>query len=294
VARWVVGLLLAAALATLVFLALAVIGGEPTPKLFAVGDYRGLQLAEAQRSFPAGSDWRIEEDEARRDDSQPGQILAQQPAPGGQLTEGGVLQLTVSQGDELRTVPDLAGLPLDEAAQQLAARGLVLAQPNQEQYSETAPVGTVLDVVENGQQLPKAAHVTLVVSKGPEARAVPSLSGSAEAATATLAGLGLVAGSAEDYSETVPAGQVIGTDPPAGTAVPKGGTVNLVISLGRQPISVPEVVGQSAADASDTLEAAGFVVRTDGAANKPVIATDPAAGSVLYLGDQVIIITQRT
>ena len=36
------------------------------------------------------------------------------------------------------------------------------------------------------------------------------------------------------------------------------------------------------------------MVRTDGAANKPVIATDPAAGTQLHLGDQVIIITQRT
>jgi serine/threonine-protein kinase len=294
VGRWVVGLLFMAALVTLGFLALAVIRGEPTPRLFAVEDYRGRQVAEVQRILPPESGWRIEEDTGRRDDTRPGDVLAQDPAPGGQLTEGGVLRLTVSQGDELRTVPDLTDLTLEEAGRQLAGLGLVLAQPNQEQYSETAPAGQVLDVVEKGQQLPKAGHVTLVVSKGAQPRPVPSLSGTAEASTAALQALGLVVGTAEDYSETVPEGQVIGTDPPPGTEVPKGGTVNLVISLGRRPITVPEVVGQSAADASDTLEAAGLVVRTDGAANKPVIASDPAAGSVLYRGDQVIIITQRT
>jgi serine/threonine-protein kinase len=290
-----VGLLLVAALATLGVLAASVLRGQGTPKLFAVADFRGQQLEKAEASLPAGSDWRIDQVDGRRDDTSPGQVLEQDPAPGGQLEEGGVLHLTVSQGDELRAVPaDLVGLTADEAGKRLAALGLVLAQPSRETWSETAPVGQVVDVVERGQQLPKAAHVTLVVSKGPEPRTVPQVSGTPEAATAALGALGLTAATVQDYSETVPSGQLIGTDPPAGTQVPKGTPVNVVVSVGRRPVPVPDVVGMSASDASDALEAAGLVVRTDGAANKPVIATDPAAGTQLHLGDQVIIITQRT
>jgi serine/threonine-protein kinase len=287
-------LLFLAAVATLGFLGLAVLRGKPTPKLFPVADYRGRQVAEVELAVPPEAAWRLVQQPGRRDDTRPGQVLDQQPAPGGQLAEGDVLHLTVSQGDELRTVPDLSGLTLDQAASQLATRGLVQAQPNREQWSETAPAGQVLDVVEKGQQLPKAAHVTLVVSKGPEPRTVPELSGSPDAALAALQNLGLQPATVEDYSETVASGKLIGTDPPAGTQVPKGGTVNVVVSIGRRPIPVPDVIGRSAPDASDVLEAAGLVVRTDGAANKPVIATDPGAGTTLHRGDQVIIITQRT
>jgi serine/threonine-protein kinase len=292
--RWAVAILLIVALGTLGVLAVSVLRGQGTPQLFPVGDYRGQQLDAVQASLPEGADWRIDRRDARRDDTDPGEVLDQSPPAGGRLEEGGALQLTVSQGDELRTVPDVSGSSVEEAARQLGGLGLVLAQPSRDQWSETAPAGTVLDVVEKGQQLPKAAHVTLVVSKGPEPRTVPQVSGGPDAASAALSALGLTVATVQDYSETVTAGQVIGTDPPAGTQVGKGSPVNVVVSAGRRPVPVPDVVGKSASDASDALEDAGLVVRTDGAANKPVIATDPAAGTQLHLGDQVIIITQRS
>ena len=181
--RWVVAALLVAALVTLGVLAASVLRGQGTPELFPVADFRGRQIDEVQASLPEGSDWQVDRVDGRRDDTRPGEVLDQDPAAGGQLEEGGVLHLTVSQGDELRAVPDLVGLPADEAAKQLAASGLVLAQPSREQWSETAPAGQVIDVVEKGQQLPKAAHVTLVVSKGPEPRTVPAVSGTPEAAS---------------------------------------------------------------------------------------------------------------
>ena len=143
---------------------------------------------------------------------------------------------------------------------------------------------------------PKAAHVTLVVSKGPEPRTVPAGVGLARGGHRRPAGAG--PGRRRPSRTTrrrCPPGQVIGTDPPAGDAGPEGLTGErrrLARAAGRS--RCPTWSGRSAADASDALEAAGLVVRTDGAANRPVIATDPAAGTQLHLGDQVIIITQRT
>jgi len=134
------------------------------------------------------------------------------------------------------------------------------------------------------------------VSQGPAPRPIPDLAGKRpDQATAALQALGLLVASSEDYSDEIPSGAVIGTNPaPGGEPVPKGSTVSLIVSLGPRPIPVADVIGLGAVEASDTLEAQGFVVRTEGAANREVIATDPPAGTSLTRGATVYIITRRT
>ena len=55
-------------------------------------------------------------------------------------------------------------------------------------------------------------------------------------------------------------GNVIGTDPSAGSRVKSDKPVVLIASSGPQQVPVPNVVGQSQAAATTTLKAAGFVV----------------------------------
>ena len=98
-------------------------------------------------------------------------------------------------------MPDVAGLPVDEAAERLAAAGLVLAQPSRERTSEPAPAGTVVDVVEKGKELPGPPGDAGRVA-GSRSAAVPDVSGTPEPATAALQALGLVVAPAEDYSES--------------------------------------------------------------------------------------------
>nr|WP_246298894.1 PASTA domain-containing protein [Nocardioides panaciterrulae] len=57
------------------------------------------------------------------------------------------------------------------------------------------------------------------------------------------------------YSETVPAGHVIDTDPNAGSRVLDGGTVSVVISLGKERYDVPKLKGQTLDQAKAALEA---------------------------------------
>ena len=58
------------------------------------------------------------------------------------------------------------------------------------------------------------------------------------------------------YSETVPAGRVLGADPSAGSRVLDGGTVTLVISLGKERYDVPVTEGLTEDAAQDALQAA--------------------------------------
>ena len=55
------------------------------------------------------------------------------------------------------------------------------------------------------------------------------------------------------YSETVPAGQVMSTDPSAGENVLDGGTVVVVLSLGKERYDVPKLRGLTEDRAQDRL-----------------------------------------
>jgi len=58
------------------------------------------------------------------------------------------------------------------------------------------------------------------------------------------------------YSETVPKGTVVGTEPAAGDPIEDGGTVGLTLSQGKERYPVPAVTGVPRTDAAELLRAA--------------------------------------
>jgi serine/threonine-protein kinase len=82
----------------------------------------------------------------------------------------------------------------------------------------------------------------------------------------------------------VPAGRIVGQDPPPGVILPPASVVQLTTSGGRTPVLVPDVIGFAATQATRVLDAAGLAAATvdsvtDGAdAPGVVVATRPAAG----------------
>ncbi len=61
----------------------------------------------------------------------------------------------------------------------------------------------------------------------------------------------------------MPEGSVISFDPPAGTDLKRDQSVTVVVSSGRAPVKVPDVVGQSPEAATANLEDRGFTVKRD-------------------------------
>jgi eukaryotic-like serine/threonine-protein kinase len=66
----------------------------------------------------------------------------------------------------------------------------------------------------------------------------------------------------QEPSDSVNAGEVIRTDPAAGTPTPLDTKINLFVSTGAQNVSVPGEVGKTFADAKADLENRGFTVTT--------------------------------
>jgi beta-lactam-binding protein with PASTA domain len=100
---------------------------------------------------------------------------------------------------------------------------------------------------------------------------------------------------------TIPRGSVVWQDPPAGTIVPEGTTVQLTLSTVPAMTPVPDVAGLAASQATKVLEAAGFTVAAvDSVATSPaaptpgvVVATRPAAGATREPGAVIGLVVTR-
>jgi len=95
--------------------------------------------------------------------------------------------------------------------------------------------------------------------------AIPDVAGSTiDEATATLVEAELLVSPEviEEFDLELPAGVVKGTDPMAGEEVDKGSEVQLIISLGPNPVSIPAVTGLSVLEVQEQLQAADLVPGT--------------------------------
>jgi serine/threonine-protein kinase len=262
---------------------------------YEVEAYVGTPI-EDLRAEAADRGWILVESSERRDGSRAGDVLEQQPGPDTSLSEGEVLTVVVSEGQLLRAVPIVAGLPQDQASAALEQAQLAVGRITPG-YDEQVPSGSVVSAASPaGSRRETGTPIDLVVSQGPAPRTVPQLVGTKrDDAVAALESLGLVAQVDGEYSEEVDEGVVLSVEPAAGGQVARGATVQVVASLGPPLITVPDVVGLSAAEASDRLEAAGFVVvDTIGPPNRPVLVTDPPAGEARRKGQSVTIVTRAS
>ncbi|MGH2769841.1 MAG: PASTA domain-containing protein, partial [Actinomycetota bacterium] len=95
-----------------------------------------------------------------------------------------------------------------------------------------------------------------------------------------------------EASDTVPAGKVIRTDPEGGERKRKNTTVKAFLSLGKNPVSIPNVIGLAAPIANGQLIALGLVVQQVPEPNETipkgtVFATDPPANTRVAEGSAV-------
>ncbi len=137
--------------------------------------------------------------------------------------------------------------------------------PNLIYRTTTKPQGTVIDQnPRGGDRADKGSTVTLTVSSGPGNTLVPTVEGRPRAqAVQVLKAAHLVIGATlTEPSDTIPAGDATRTDPVAGQSLPVGTNVTLFISSGQAKIKVPDVVGQTQAQATSTLQNHNFTVNT--------------------------------
>jgi beta-lactam-binding protein with PASTA domain/serine/threonine protein kinase len=191
------------------------------------------------------------------------------------------------------TVPDVTNQSLDQAKQTLQASGYSIGNTN-EVYSSDVSEGNVVSTdPAAGQQADKSTRVNINVSKGTEQVSVPDVTGkSASKAESQLSKQGLTAQQGDsEYSDTVAKGQVISTDPTAGTMVDKGSTVTYVVSLGSQQSDVPDVTGMSQSAAEQALSNAGFGVNVTTDSSNSVAKGNVISQSVTGAADPGTTVT---
>jgi beta-lactam-binding protein with PASTA domain/serine/threonine protein kinase len=146
--------------------------------------------------------------------------------------------------------------------------------------SPTVPKGRVISCSISG------STASLITSSGPAAPpiSVPDLVGMTRTqAQAELGNVGLPPGQVVEAASTRPKGEVVRTNPTAGTSVPADTVVVLTVSFGPETATVPAVIGLTLAQAETALNNAGFVPSV---VNQVVPADDPAIGRVVASSPQ--------
>ncbi len=168
-------------------------------------------------------------------------------------------------------------------------------------YSETVPKGQVLATdPDPGERILDGGTVTLTLSLGKERYRVPSLRGLTEdQAQDKIRAAHLEFGqSTQVYSEKVPEGQVIRSDPPTRTPLKPQAIVDLYVSQGPRPIKVKDWTGKDADRAKAALEEKGLAVSeaapeySDTVPEGNVLRQNPSGGT-LFRGDTVTIVVSR-
>jgi RHS repeat-associated protein len=229
-----------------------------------------------------------------------GEVISQSPLAGTLAPQGSAVDLVVSAGPALLTVPDVVGQPQANAQAAIVGAGFLVGTIATAS-SDNVPAGSVISQsLPGGSAQPEGSAIDLVVSTGPPRVAVPDVVGLAQAnAGAAIAAAGLAVGTITPASsDTVPAGDVISQSPAGGAAVLPGSTVDLFVSTGPAVVlvTVPDVLGQPQLNAEAAIAAAGLTVgpvstqSSDTVPAGAVISQDPPGGSQLSQGSIVSLV----
>ncbi|MEU4473712.1 Stk1 family PASTA domain-containing Ser/Thr kinase [Micromonospora sp. NPDC023888] len=189
--------------------------------------------------------------------------------------------------------PQLVSLSKAEAQAQADRAGLTLKY-GEPRFDEQAPKDSVLgQSPASATRIVKGGTITLTLSLGPERFPVPDVIGKEfELAEADLVNVKLVvAKGAPRYDDSLPAGVVLDTSPKVGAEVKPGAKITLILSRGRAPVTVPNLVGKNLNEARATLAQLNLVlVETYKDSDKPrdeILGQSPADGAGVEKGTQV-------
>ena len=197
------------------------------------------------------------------------------------------------------TVPDVSGMTEEDAKGAIEGVGLTYNR-GQDVPSDTVKEGLAVSSDPGaGTSAVLGTEITVSFSSGAATAEVPNVAGMSQSeARKKIEEAGLAWGdvTTED-SPSTQEGNVVRTNPAAGTSMSRGETVSIVVSSGRT--TVPDVVGKSQDEAQAAIEAAGLTYNTttndtkttDSSKNDQYIVTaiDPQAGQSVNLQSSVTL-----
>jgi len=294
----VIGLL--AVLAVGIFILFRLLaGGEPVANTVIVPDLT-LQPAEQVFETLQELDLKVRTRQETSDTVPIGLVIATEPPAGTEVETGSFVVVVESAGIEEFTVPPVIGETEAVARSRIEAQGFEIGTVTYE-LTETEVEGVVIDQSPEGGTLqPPGTEVDLKVSKGPLSLEVPDVSGmTADNAIVTLTREGFEnILTEEEFSLDELEGRVIRTDPEAAMVVPRDRTVTVFVSLGPEPVAVPDFTGMTEPEARQQANSLGLLlvvssdrveVPLDSGLIDRIAAQEPGAGETLEVGDEVTV-----
>lgn len=205
-------------------------------------------------------------------------------------------------------VPGFVGRTVAEATTSAKALGFKVDASIQDRKDGTKAGQVLEQKPAEGTRLAEGEKVTLTVSLGPTLTTLPTLANTRrDDAVAALAGVGLALGTESSaFDEKVPEGQVISAGPTPGqealnaqNQLPKGSTVDIVVSKGPAPRIVPDgLVGATAEKARAALEAIQLKATITKAYDEKVpagvvISSSVKTGTSLGRGSEVPLVVSQ-
>jgi serine/threonine-protein kinase len=228
-----------------------------------------------------------------------GEVISTDPSARTKVDKGSVVDLVVSLGPETPKdveVPNLSNETPENAKTLLAALNLEYDRGD-DQFSADIAVGKICaQEPAAGTKLKEGQTVTIHVSKGKETGGVPSVIDMTEAdAISTIEGAGFkVDYTDSEYSDKA-AGTVIRQSPTSGGQADKGSTITITLSLGPEPVTLPDLTGLDLAEATDKLRGLGlYITSLDTPVDQvsqlnKVVSQEPAAGTSVDKGSTITV-----
>ena len=240
VGRWLIAVAVLAVLTVVVTLAINMMGGSTRD--VAVPDVSGKVSADAIAELQ-NRGFRTRTQQKPDSNVPPDHVIGTDPAANSSVDAGDEITLSVSTGPEQREIPDVRNLSYDDAVEKLTDAGFENFRPSS---SPSTPemkdkvLGTNPPV---NQTSAITNEITIVLGAGPETRPVPDVKGqSQESAVQILTASGFTKTVPVEVDSPLPAGQLLGTNPPAGQTVPVDTVIQMQVSRGNQFI-MPDVRG---------------------------------------------------
>jgi serine/threonine-protein kinase len=273
-----------------------IFGRSPTVRQVTIPDVTGQQ-PEAARATLQAANLLVSIDRVASTPDQKDRVMGTDPAANSQVPERSTVKLQVGNGPDQAAVPPLTGRTVAEAGPLLIQRGLVLGAQTEQNTSDPGQVGKILSSSPPaGENVPAGTAVAVVVGKQVTTVAVPNVVGkTSDDAGAQLKQAGFDVRTT-DVDTGGDQGDVVATDPPAGTQVAPGSTVTLQVTTGdgSSDFAMPNVTGDKLRDAQRKLAQKGLVVSVQSRSTNDnvgrVLDQSPSEGSRVAPGDQVTLV----
>jgi len=205
------------------------------------------------------------------------------------------------------TVPDLKGMTLTEAKNELEKHNLVLGDNPQYEFSDEYEEELIIDQDHKPNSKVKAGRViSVVISKGPERLEFPDVTTNNPTLENAISIIKAAGFKEENISVVysphaiIDKDRVIGQDPGPKSIWPTSSPIKLYVSSGQQLAMgvMPDVTGYTSALAKQTLEAYNLIViaKPEPSNEYPidiVITTVPKPGQPVKQGSEVIIVVSQ-